>query len=423
MARSLCLLALAALSLAGAPDALGQIWIVDRSGGAGSHFAEIQPAIDAATDGDLILVRPIESIFSYPLGYAGFVVDGKSLTISVDRSGDQVLVGQEFSWVPAAIVVRNVSAQQRFVLRGFTQKAGAAGDDGIRVESCDGPVLLEQSTFATHGGAAIHVADSASVFLAHCKTGDSTAYDDFADLGGLGYGLFAERSTVYAYTCTITGGSGAVMPFSAHPTDGAAGVVLDGGLAFLARCTVAGGWGGLSISGPGCEPGGDAGDGAIVQGGGALEAFVSTFSGGFLGSGCPQGAAGTPVLVLDGTYEPLSGVGHDLIFDSPVYGGGVLKGTLSGKPGEVSFLVISSSLSPLALPGIPGVLAPALPAIVASTGVIASGFVPISVAVPPLTGFAQLHVQSLCMDPSGAGPNFLGSPTVVLLVDSVLTPP
>lgn len=48
----------------GAPVALAKIW---RVGGDGADFDQIQPAIDAARDGDVILVRPVHAYKSFVL--------------------------------------------------------------------------------------------------------------------------------------------------------------------------------------------------------------------------------------------------------------------------------------------------------------------------------------------------------------------
>jgi hypothetical protein len=45
------------------------VWIVDWQGG--GHFKTIQEAVDAASDGDTVLVKG--------LGYDSFLIDGKAL--------------------------------------------------------------------------------------------------------------------------------------------------------------------------------------------------------------------------------------------------------------------------------------------------------------------------------------------------------
>ena len=77
--------------------------------GPGEPFVTIQPAIDAAQDGDVVLVRPGT--------YAGFVVDGKSLVVHADGA-----VTLTESVEKSCIQVQNVPAGSRVVVRGFFAK-------------------------------------------------------------------------------------------------------------------------------------------------------------------------------------------------------------------------------------------------------------------------------------------------------------
>ena len=64
---------LASCLLAALPPAQSQVWIVDDSLAAPADFATVQEAVDAATDGDIVLVRPGL--------YPSFTIDGKSLRV------------------------------------------------------------------------------------------------------------------------------------------------------------------------------------------------------------------------------------------------------------------------------------------------------------------------------------------------------
>jgi hypothetical protein len=54
MARTLVSLA---FSLCAPLLAHGRVWIVDQNNGPGTHFTDLQRAVSAAADGDLIRVR------------------------------------------------------------------------------------------------------------------------------------------------------------------------------------------------------------------------------------------------------------------------------------------------------------------------------------------------------------------------------
>jgi hypothetical protein len=93
------------------PTAAAQpkLWIVSRSGCPLVHFAEIQPAVDAAADGDVILVRP-------GAGYAAFTVDAKSIAVCFEGIGGGFVAG--------SVTVRNLRANQSVLLHGFQRSGG-----------------------------------------------------------------------------------------------------------------------------------------------------------------------------------------------------------------------------------------------------------------------------------------------------------
>ena len=64
------------LALLVAPLIANQVWIVDAQLGTGAQYASIQPAVQAALDGDVILVRSGH--------YPTFQVGSKSLAICAD---------------------------------------------------------------------------------------------------------------------------------------------------------------------------------------------------------------------------------------------------------------------------------------------------------------------------------------------------
>src|SRR5262245_6669651 len=79
--RSRLSLPIAAL-LTAAPLARAGVLVVSRTPGPGIDFTQIQPAVNAAVDGDTILVRNGS--------YMPFKIDGKSLTVVAD--GTSVLL-------------------------------------------------------------------------------------------------------------------------------------------------------------------------------------------------------------------------------------------------------------------------------------------------------------------------------------------
>ena len=111
-----------------ASSAPGETFVVDRQGGAGSQFVDIQSAIDAAMDGDLIVVQPGK--------YVPFTIDGKALTI---LGQDGVVVryaAPSYTWV----TIRNVGGGDAVALIDFELVR-------IEVRDCQGTVILDSLDF------------------------------------------------------------------------------------------------------------------------------------------------------------------------------------------------------------------------------------------------------------------------------------
>ncbi|MCC6673037.1 MAG: hypothetical protein IT458_18375 [Planctomycetes bacterium] len=100
--------------------------------GPGRAFATIQPAIDAAAHGDLILV----DAGTYP----AFAVDGKSVAILADQPGTpfEVLLQQG----APAIRVRNLAAGQPVTVQGCFVRVGTGAAPALALEQCAGAVRL-----------------------------------------------------------------------------------------------------------------------------------------------------------------------------------------------------------------------------------------------------------------------------------------
>ena len=75
------------------------VLVVDESNGPGAEFTQLQAAIDAAAEGDLLLVRPGN--------YTG-TVDGKSLVMQAESSGVELY----------DLRVVNLGSHQSFAMRG-----------------------------------------------------------------------------------------------------------------------------------------------------------------------------------------------------------------------------------------------------------------------------------------------------------------
>ena len=322
------------------------VLVVHGSGSTG--FVNIQAAVDAALEGDTILVRNG--------AYPSFTVDGKSVSIVADGAG--VLVSEAFTTVSFGpdISVRNLAAGQQFVMRGVQ------ADAGVEVLDCAGAVWFDQLSLSGNvscslgGTAGAYVRDSHQVTFTKSALRGETAQDIWfahpsAD------GLFAERSTVWLFDCFVEGGHGQSTNVWAGivPADGGPGVRVDQGSVTLIGSIVQGGGGGLdtfqlcagahATGGPGVE---------FVGGTGTVLAAESTAAGGVasLEPMCPgqSGPAGQPIIG-GGTITVLVGFARHLSANSPVRGGETLTFDIEGQPGEIPIVFTSLAHQPVALGG------------------------------------------------------------------------
>src|SRR5690606_4889708 len=98
--------------------------------------ATIQLAVDAALDGDLILVDP----GSYP----PFVVDGKALAILGATAGLPFVVQPDPRG--PAVQVRNLPVGRSVTIEGLTTSVVTGADSALRVDACLGPVRIARCT-------------------------------------------------------------------------------------------------------------------------------------------------------------------------------------------------------------------------------------------------------------------------------------
>jgi hypothetical protein len=231
----------------------GKTWRVDDDGGPGVDFTDIQPAIDAASAGDFILIAPGT--------YQGFTLDkGLSLVGPPDRS----------CVVRTALEVAGLAAAERAVLSGMMVDPGPGyADGGIVVASTAGPVILDNlEVLRTSANSELILArDSADVRVYQSEVRGSSLYTYnrhamrsrssrveivesylHADKGQSQYicwppkeggtGLWSEEgSTVSIFQSSLVGGDGGDTHedkcFSACPgllgADGGDGLLVTGG--------------------------------------------------------------------------------------------------------------------------------------------------------------------------------------------------
>src|SRR5262245_61420708 len=143
-----CALALAALSVSSAAQ---NVFVVAPVLGPGVFSTSIQSAVNAASDGDIVLVRP---------GTYGTVsMAGKGISVVSDGTGVVLIFNANAFETPFNVV--GLTSGQRVLLRGLTLRAG--GDipqpqPALRVVTADGSVVVVEecriradSTLVTSG--------------------------------------------------------------------------------------------------------------------------------------------------------------------------------------------------------------------------------------------------------------------------------
>src|SRR5262245_32995540 len=187
MDRQFAMKAVAGFALELSFAALGnaqQVWVVSQTHGPGVFSQEILPAIDAATTGDIVLVKASGTYPYYPFNLT------KGLSV-VAEAGASVRAN-------GTCYVSIGTSTSSAYLRGISFA-------WIDVIGCGGPVWIENcSAFTTsilnpNGVGAFNIGDSASLALLHCPATGMGGVDG----GTMDPSLVSVNSNVYARDCSF----------------------------------------------------------------------------------------------------------------------------------------------------------------------------------------------------------------------------
>jgi hypothetical protein len=386
-------------------------------------FTDLQAAVDAASDGDSILVAGGT--------YAGFTIPAKSLRV-VGVPGQTVRIA-------GTVTVQGLPASGHVLLSGLTvtgRTLPGVSEPGLVVTACAGDVRVEACALSGgvgddpdwlefgDGGHGVVLQASLRVAFAHCTLaggqggGDSsTCYDCTGGDGGLG--VRVNQSTPAFYQCTLIGGAGGAA--GTQGGTGGAGARLLNGWMFAAGSSFTGGRGGAGWDFI-VAFGGDGGDGLVVDSTGEAQLLDCAYVAGEGGlcfafpqnsgqPGAPQGGAGT--------FDEVPGRARALQTFRLVLDDGSLQVAVTGEPGDEVWVRVGRR--PLfrpqpTLPGVHLLYPPPVPVVPA--GVIpASGQLLLSLSAPELVADVDrlLYLQGFGRDASGVG--WLGSPMHALVLD------
>ncbi len=411
--------------------------------GPGATHADIQSAVYAASDGDVILVRA----GNYPT----FEVFGIDVSIVADTAA--------LVHIDGAIRIAGTNASQTVLIAGLVAQGvfTAVPDtiDGLHVSSCAGSIRLQDCTFAAGLGTGpcgpradgALLENCSDVSFTRCELRGASEYFDWTSSpydGTSGMGLVAMSATVSLYDCTVMGGTGEFggvhacgAPYGAYyGGDGGNGASLETSFVFASGTTFTGGDGGDGVPDMGfCNRGGNGGDGLLARSGPPSMLVGCTVTGGARGlrgaggiSTCStyDGFPGLPIRAWPGS-QPAIVPGPARRSTAPRVLRDVVLTTLSfhGLPGEHIELWETSATRFRFLPAAFGVrlpyeypVAPLLPfGTVGPFGMLTrTWFVG---ALAPGESARRIFVQPVFIDPSGTSSR-LGTPNVVVIVDHTL---
>ncbi len=343
----------------------GEVWTVSPTG-QGADFSSIQDAIDAAVDGDTVLIEP-------GIDYDDTVtIQNKTLDLLVDGADP---VGGVI-----VVTVKDIPANKRVSLSGMS---GA-----VEVENCAGEVLIVQHTADERGIGftgfnTFRATDSVGVTLVDCRflaTGSTSTFSDGRPA------MAVQNSRMMIYNSRAVGGAG-----------------------YGDTCL-----GGVSNGGSGIE----------IAFGSSVRAVDSQFIGGPGGvSTCNFGLDGSPSNVQPGSEltmatHPEVSLSGDLVARE----GRQFQLQVSGSPGSRVTSLTSTDLQYTVLPTGVGALHAATPATLLFEGIIpTSGVLSLSMDAPFLGPMDESRTRYLQVFLDGAGnTRYLSNVLALTVVDSSL---
>lgn len=357
MSRSQLALRLGALALAPlfATPAFADVFVVAADGT--GDFLDIQPAVDAATDGDTLLVLPGS--------YSSFDVASRSLTVTAEIA--------TLATVTGTVRVRSLAPDQTVILTGLEVTGGFTGPLGLgwglRLQNNQGtfvaqdcvfradPALQPPASTLVSGRHGVAISNSASCAFVRCELSGGPGREiynccDYGTSGG--DGLNSEGGGILTlFECALAGFDGS---YSGWGGPGGHGLRIVSGELHVSASTLTGGDGGYGddfIFGPG----GDGGSALVLPS--SATAFLrendyvpGEVGGSFLGS--PGGQPGG-TIVGNGVANQLPGTHRRVDGQNVAWSGSDYRLRVMGEPGDSVRLAFSERVGNVFDPQVPGV--------------------------------------------------------------------
>lgn len=381
-----------------------------------SYSESLQAAIDAASDGDVIVLKYVTT---FPV-----TIDNKSLVLQGDGTLG-FLIPQNCE---PLITVSNLAAGKRVVLRGLslpTMTCSPPSSQFFSSNSAFRGVNNEGSIWIDHvGGQTVGLENCREVVITHSGITTLNVTSNVPSH------IFAHHSTFVG----VKGGNAGPNPYYGwlHPIPGQPGqraITASGPITFdLTECNVLGGTGGDGLdSYVPCLPPGPGGSAiALGTGGPIFRSIASTIQSGLPGTeapGCPPLTSSEPsVNIQTGSFFELPGDPSDLGTNSPIREQQTFDIDVEGTPGSFALLLVSLQASSVWMAPHAGALHVAPPFLVVPLGTLPDPpnlFLNIPVPDLPVGILGVNFFTQAATCPAGL-PCALSPPASILILDSSL---